>query len=142
MSTKYLHPHDAKSQDPERLAELQKVDRKEATGTVTGPNGTELTWTVSAAFDPQGPRWPHVESHLWGMFPILAIENGGYNDLEAQDPYTGRTIHLRAYDGEENIYGALRRLIDAMEAANFLPEDDSRDPGPQGAVAAPDGLTA
>lgn len=121
--SKHLHPHDAKSQDPERLAELQKVDRKEATGTIPGPDGTELTWTVSAAFDPQGPRWPKVESHLWGMFPVLTIENGGYSDLEAQDPYTGRTLHLRAYDGGVTTYDAMRRLIDAMEAADFLPDE-------------------
>lgn len=30
------------------------------------------------------------EQFTWNMFPGLAIELGGYNDVELVDPYTGR----------------------------------------------------
>lgn len=66
--------------------------------------------------------YPRSDTHTWGMFAMLAIEGGGYADLEAVDPTTGRTLWVgRALDNdEENIYQALRKLIDEMERVDFL----------------------
>lgn len=95
-----------------------------------------------------GPGYP--DSHMWGEFAGLAIELGGYSDITGIDPYTGRRFWLSgafrceqhnralqaAQPGDEAIavYGAshecpecnstfftaCRRLLDAMEAANFM----------------------
>ena len=95
-----------------------------------------------------GPGYP--SSHTWGEFAGMAIELGGYSDVTAIDPYTGRRFwlsgafrcneHVQALQaakpGDEAIavyvasgecpecnctfFGAVRRLLDAMEAANFM----------------------
>ena len=129
------HPHAAAGLDPKRLSELQEAHRPEATGEIPGPGATPLEYRVYPAFNPDAPRYPKVESHLWGAWPIIAVrrdgeplvtvETGGYHDLEVQDPYTGRTMWVRAYAGKDtSVYDALRRLIDAMEAASFLSDDE------------------
>lgn len=111
------HPHAAASLDPAKLTELQRRDRTETKGEL---DGTE--YKVSRAFNPDAPRYPQVESHLWGAWPVLAIETGGYADFEVQDPYSGRSLWAKCFDGD-NPYDSLRKLIDIMEAVDFLPKD-------------------
>lgn len=109
-------------------------------------DGTE--YTVRPALNPDAPRWPQVEGHVWNAFPQLAIETGGYHDLEAYDPFTGRMIWTRAFQNPDgtavNIYDGLRRLIDVMEAAGFLDEPSDGGPAPDSgstpAGSPPDGL--
>lgn len=65
--------------------------------------------------------YPHNPQHAWGAFAMLALEMGGYGDLEAVDPYNGRRLHLsNAIPEDGNLYTALRNLIDAMEQESFL----------------------
>ncbi len=124
------------------------------TDKITGvtPEGRE--WSIGSA-RPAGECYPKTDSYTWGAFAGLAIELGGYNDLEAVDPYTGRrfwlasALHCDAHAAELHaatpgaeamaVYGrthecgdchgslitAMRRLFDAMEAAGF--PDDHRD---------------
>lgn len=89
----------------------------------------DTTPAITVTEPTAGPHYPQADTHTWGAFATLAIECGGYGDLEAVDPYTGRRCHtyawckdsrldLNAYD--DNVYTALRRLIDAMEREQFL----------------------
>lgn len=67
--------------------------------------------------------YPFAEHHAWGAWAALAVEMPGYGDLEATNPYTGRTLHLaEAFKGGADAYTALRRLVDAMEKHQFLGE--------------------
>ena len=38
--------------------------------------------------------YPKDDTHTWGEFAGLAIEIGGYSDITAVDPYTGRRFWL------------------------------------------------
>lgn len=38
--------------------------------------------------------YPKVDTHVWNEFAGLAIEFGGYCDISAVDPYTGRRFWL------------------------------------------------
>jgi len=87
-------------------------------------NGIE--WTHQRPFDPDKPRYPQAGAHTWNAWPVLAIETGGYHDYEVHDPATGRFFWARAWD--ENPYTGLRKLIDAMEAAQFLDDHPSDNP--------------
>lgn len=112
----------------------------------TTPEGRD--WKISAG---TGETYPTAD-HKWGEFAGLAIEMGGYNDLSAVDPYTGRRFWLEgamrcdahsaalhaATPGDEAmavyaqvrsceacnaptpLIAGIRRLLDAMEAAQFL----------------------
>lgn len=66
------------------------------------------------------PTYPQTDSHLWGEFPVLAIETGGYNDLTAVDPYTGNTVRIDLTGQDATVYDSLRRLIDRLEAEHTL----------------------
>ena len=127
------HPHAAASLPKETLTRLQKRERTIAQGEHNG-----LEYKVSDAFNPDAPRWPNIESHLWGAFPYLAIEQDGYRDFNVQDPATGRTLWT-FYPPEATEYDKLRHLVDVMEKTQFLGEPD-QDPGPDGDISAPDGL--
>lgn len=79
--------------------------------------------------NPEQPCYPQTDSHLWGAFAILAIESGGYGDLDAVDPYSGRRINAPVGRVDSswdkplqniNIYDQLRRLVDLMQAEKFL----------------------
>jgi hypothetical protein len=35
------------------------------------------------------PHYPQTETHTWGAFAGMAIELGGYSDVELVDPYSG-----------------------------------------------------
>lgn len=85
-------------------------------------NGTD--WRILAPWDPDKQVTPYADTHTWGCWPVLAIETGGYNDYEVTDPYTGRKFWARAWDSE-NPYNGLRKLVDAMETAGFL-DDEQR----------------
>lgn len=70
---------------------------------------------------PEEQRYPQATAHTWGEFPVIAVEMGGYSDITAVDPYTGRRLWLGGANGADATpYDALRRLIDAMEAQGFL----------------------
>jgi len=43
-------------------------------------------------------------THTWGMFAGLAIELGGYGDVELVDPYTGRTFWFQPADHAERAH--------------------------------------
>lgn len=104
-------------------------------------------WSVSGPA-PAGECYPKSDSYTWGEFAGVAVEMGGYNDISMVDPYTGRRFWLAdafrcdphaqalraAQPGADAIaamklsggcrdcgsfYTALRRLIDAAEAAGF-----------------------
>jgi hypothetical protein len=119
------------------------------TNTGVTPEGRE--WSIGSA-RPESECYPHADKYIWGAFAGLAIELGGYNDLEAIDPYTGRrfwlasALHCDAHAAELHaatpgaeataVYGgthecadchgstltAMRRLFDAMEQAGFPDE--------------------
>lgn len=113
-----------------------------------GSTAAGREWSVSG----QAPRnrcYPKAGSYTWGEFAGLAIEMGGYSDLSAIDPYTGRRFWLGSAlrcdehslalakaepgDAAMAVYGqthdcgpchgsiltGIRRLLDAMEAAGF-----------------------
>lgn len=116
--------------------------------TANGMTTKGREWSVSAGRPAEG-CYPRSDSHTWGEFAGLAIELGGYADISAVDPYTGRRFWLSgalrcdahstelaaATPGDEAmaVYGrahecadcrvpiitAIRRLLDAMEAAGF-----------------------
>jgi len=117
------------------------------------PQGRE--WSVSSPV-PKQECYPQAGSHTWSEFAGLAIEMGGYSDLTAIDPYTGRRFCLgqaftcdrhsaalaAAKPGDQAIavydeqsgcgecsapfFTAIRRLLDAMEAAGFPGDHDPR----------------
>ena len=122
MSTDTRHPH--ATPHPAGSEAHTELSRRQDAATTKGTSKAGYPWQVSPAFDPQVKYWPNVESHLWGAFPVLAIETGGYNDIEAEDPFTGRTFYLGGSCNGEGVspYDALRRLVDAMEEAGFLDE--------------------
>lgn len=127
---------------PEHLALL--AQRKRTEGTHNG-----RTWSVTGPVDTDPNHYyPKVDCHIWGAFAGLAIELGGYGDLEAVDPYSGRRFWLgnaftpdaelgdrrdpitfgqtaRTVEGGLTFFDAMRRLIDAMEAAAFESEDST-----------------
>jgi hypothetical protein len=86
-------------------------------------------WTDRAPHDPDAERYPRAAAHVWGAFAGLAVEFGGYNDIELVDPYTGRRFwYERAFvDGKEHrsFWDALRATIDAAEAAEFGKREDA-----------------
>jgi hypothetical protein len=75
-----------------------------------------------------GPFYPDVETHTWGAFAFLAIEAGGYGDLEVVNPYNGRrlTAPVCTESGygtgpaDLSIYDQLRLLVDELERSRFL----------------------
>lgn len=127
---------------PEHRELLAQRPRTEGTH-----NGRD--WSVIGPVDPNPDRfYPKVDCHIWGAFAGLAIELGGYGDLEAVDPYSGRRFWLgsaftRDQDltiGREeasklpeplptlSLYDAMRRLIDAMEATGFGTTPETTNP--------------
>jgi hypothetical protein len=117
------------STEAEQAREAQRAQdlgearvKAQQAGKQTGTTDAGVEWTLIPPFQPDAPRYPKVETHLWGMWPVLAIETGGYRDLEAKDPYTGRALNARVIRDGQSIYDALRLLIDAMEAVDFLPD--------------------
>ena len=114
------HPHAAASLDPTRLAELQRTDRTIDKGETDG-----VAWKLSGPFNPDAPRYPLVDSHLWGAWPFLAIEMEGYGDLSAHDAQTGMSFWAQCFRGDPledpaAPYNAMRKLIDLMQAAQFF----------------------
>lgn len=85
--------------------------------TTTKPTGQHITVTGPTH---ASQNWPEADSHVWGEFPYLAVEAGGYGDLVATDPGTGRTIRVSDAADSDNPYTNLRALIDAMEREGFL----------------------
>lgn len=77
--------------------------------------------------------YPRSETHFWSMFAMVAVEGDGYGGLEAVNPGNGATLYVGAKPGTDfnqpfDIYGQLRRLVDAMERARFLgPRDGEPD---------------
>jgi hypothetical protein len=118
-----------------------------------------MSVTVGAGVTEQGRDWKIIQGarpenggyndHVWQEFAGLAIEMGGYSDITAIDPYSGRRFWLsdafkcdvhtamlkNAKPGEEaiavyqashecgdcgdSLYNAVRRLLDAMQAVGF-----------------------
>lgn len=75
------------------------------------------------------PRYPQTDTYTWGAFAYLAIEAGGYGDLEVVNPHNGERMWVgNALGGQDELvdgaglspYDALRRVIDAMERHSFL----------------------
>lgn len=105
-------------------------------------------WHVSAELD-KAKVYPSNDTHRYSEWPALVIEMGGYSDLTAIDPYSGRRFWVsdafrcdehsqalaKAEPGDESvaimkqahecegchgsIVTAIRRLLDAMEVAGF-----------------------
>lgn len=114
------HPHAAASLDPARLAELQRANR-----TVTEGETDGVAWKLSRPFNPDAPRYPNVNTHLWGAWPFLAIEMEGYGDLSAHDASTGMSFWAQCFTGNAEDdpaapYDAMRKLVDLMQAADFF----------------------
>lgn len=105
--------------DPEIHRSLvQARDAGKVEGEVNGRK-----WTTRPAFQPDAPHYPKVETHLWGAWPLLALEIDGYRGVDVRDPYTGRSIYAHdVFEDGRSIYDTLRLVIDAMEAADFLPD--------------------
>jgi hypothetical protein len=116
-------------------------------GTGTTEQGRD--WKITQGTKPSNGGY---HDHVWQEFAGIAIELGGYSDITAIDPYSGRRFWLSdafrcdqhtaqlkaATPGDEAIavyqaahecadcsgtfFNAIRRLLDAMEAVGF-PED-------------------
>lgn len=93
---------------------------------------TDAPRTRTTPGDPEQDHYPHTGTHEWGEFAGLAIELGGYGDITAIDPYSGDRFWLAdAFSRDastsmplaDDWYNALRKLIDAMEAANWPSAD-------------------
>jgi hypothetical protein len=50
-------------------------------------------YRISAPIDP-ARCYPKAEAHVWSEFAGLAIELGGYGDITAIDPHSGRRFWL------------------------------------------------
>lgn len=124
------------------------VKHREPAGAGTGSTLQGREWQVSHPM-PKDKCYPKTDSYTWGEFAGLAIEMGGYSDLSAIDPYTGRRFWLgsalrcdehslalaKAEPGDAAMavlrqvfeceachapaVTGIRRLLDAMEAAGF-----------------------
>lgn len=85
--------------------------------------------------DPRHDHYPKQHKYPWGAFAYLAVEAGGYGDLEAVNPFNGDRLNVPVFklpggkpgqynwnvdDANLSPYDGLRRLIDAMEAAHFF----------------------
>lgn len=97
---------------------------------------TNLTWTAGREED---PHYPAYSVHQWGAFAYLAIESGGYGDLDAVNPYNGDRLNVPVFhkdgkwydiDPSVDIYTGLHRLVDAMEKTEFLGPKDKQDGTP------------
>lgn len=109
------------------LPAAPKSRHRATTALETGPDGFA---TVSVTEGGDGPHWPKVDTHTWGAFAYLAIEAGGYRDLEVVNPCNGERMWVAdamgelTDEGEDTVevspYDALRKLIDAMERHQFL----------------------
>lgn len=51
-------------------------------------------WSSTAGL-PDHVGWPQSETHTWGAFAGLAVELGGYNDIEFVDPGPGTRFWFR-----------------------------------------------
>lgn len=65
--------------------------------------------------------------HTWTDLPVLAVEGDGDGTITAVLPQTGERLNVSTSAATEDApgeelspYDQLRRLIDAMEAAEFL----------------------
>lgn len=76
--------------------------------------------TITTPIEGQYPVYPQADSHQWGAFAYLAIEAGGYGDLEVVNPYNGVRLNAPVFKEAVNGYTALRLLIDEMERVDFL----------------------
>ena len=76
--------------------------------------------TVTVPIKGQYPVYPQADAHTWGAFAYLAIEMGGYGDLEVVNPYNGVSLNAPVFKSTDNGYTALRLLIDEMEKVDFL----------------------
>lgn len=73
--------------------------------------------------DPGEPHYPQATAHTWGAFAGLAIELGGYGDLEVVDPYNGDRLWIPdAFGGPSanEMANALRRLADIIDEGRFV----------------------
>lgn len=96
-----------------------------------------MPWKVCLASESDQRPYPDSDTHLWGCWPVLAIETGGYNDVEVIDPFTQRRLWIgnmwtdrenrglgpiktdAAAEGR-NTAEVLRRIADVLEATSFL----------------------
>jgi len=101
------------------LPAAPKSRHRETVTLETGPDGYT---TVSRTAGGDGPHYPQTDSYTWGAFAYLAIEAGGYRDLEVVNPHNGERLWVGdALRGKAvSPYDALRRVIDAMERHQFL----------------------
>lgn len=109
------------------LPAAPKSRHRETVTLETGPDGFA---TVSRTAGGDGPHYPQTDSYTWGAFAYLAIEAGGYRDLEVVNPHNGERMWVADAMGkltdegeamvEVSPYDALRKLIDAMERHQFL----------------------
>lgn len=116
------HPHHYLAVSEERLEELRKIDRTIAKGELDG-----VEYQVSGPFNPDAPRYPKIDTHMWGAWPFLAIEMEGYGDLVAIDAGTGRSVRAVCFQGDVSPYDALRKLADVLEHVKFF-DGDADDP--------------
>lgn len=82
-------------------------------------NTTAPTTSISEA-RPDEECYPKAGSHVWNEFAGLAIELGGYGDITAIDPYTGRRFWWGNGVLTGNFYEDIRNLATEMEKQRFL----------------------
>lgn len=91
----------------------------------TTPEGHEF---VVGGREATYEAWPQSDTHTWGMFAGLAVELGGYCDVELIDPGTGRTFWFQPADHRELAKSpegfpfarVLRQAIEAAEAVGWF----------------------
>lgn len=95
----------------------------------TDANDVATVQLTEGGTAPHHLHYPKVDSYTWGAFAYLAIEAGGYGDLEVVNPHNGERLWIgNALGGQDELvdgaglspYDALRRVIDAMERHSFL----------------------
>jgi hypothetical protein len=65
--------------------------------------------------------YPKRNEFQFGCWPVLVLETGGYNDIEATDPWTGRSLWVGQIwdDSATPVAGMLRLLADTIEESGF-----------------------
>lgn len=66
-------------------------------------------------------HYPKTGTHTWGAFAGLAIELGGYGDVELVDPYSGSRFWCPVPDQTwaEGTFAAFQYAIGQAAAANW-----------------------
>lgn len=72
---------------------------------------------------PDHVGYPHSGTHTWGAFAGLAIELGGYGDIELVDPYSGSRFWFRPDDQSADVTDWMIWALQAARIAEWPPRN-------------------